>query len=242
MNKILMIEDSKDCQLILKRALTGIDIEWFIAGTAAEALQITKKEFNFSLMIIDLGLPDGNGLDLLTELRKEHAHQNVPIFLLTAADELVTKVAAFNLGIDDYIVKSMSPVEIRSRVESRLKKSLDGKNKSTKIQRGQLLLEIPLLRASLKENGDFKNIHLTGKEFKILCCLLQNENKVFSRQELVQTVWGTGIHVLGRTVDSHICGLRKKMGEMGKHIESIPATGYRFLDRPTPHPEVFRKI
>jgi two-component system phosphate regulon response regulator PhoB len=237
MHNILLVEDSEDCQLVLKRALTGVDAKWFMASSMSEALQIIKTRFDFSLFVIDLGLPDGNGLDLMNEIKKESAHQGVPVFLYTGTDELVTKVAAFNLGIDDYLVKSMSPVEIRSRIDARLRKMSNARNTATTIRCGDLLLEIPLMRASLFEGGTFRNIHLTGKEFKILCFMIQSSGKVFSREELVRNVWGQGIHVLGRTVDSHICGLRKKLGKMGHYIESIPATGYRFLNSFNPPPE-----
>lgn len=229
MHSILLVENNLDWQQNVKRTLAGLEVNWLIASTAAEANEFIRTTPELNLILLNLSLPDGNGFEILGQIRKEGPFVNTPTFFLTETDELVSKVAAFDLGIDDYLVKSMDPVEIRSRIEARLRKSARQNHQSTTIQKGDLLLELPLHRASIRVNGKFENIQLTGKEFKILCFLVQNESTVFSREQLIEAVWSKEVHVLGRTVDSHIYGLRKKMGAMAQHIQSVPPTGYRFM-------------
>jgi DNA-binding response OmpR family regulator len=229
MHSILLVESNLDCQLNIKRTLAGLEVNWLVASTAAEANEIVHTSRELNLILLDLSFPDGNGLELLSRIRKEVLLANTPTFFLTATDELVSKVAAFELGADDYLVKSMKPVEIRSRIEARLRRNAKQIHAATTIQKGNLLLELPLHRASIRTQGKLEDIQLTAKEFKILCILVQNESTVFTRQQLVEAVWSKEVHVLGRTVDSHIYGLRKKLAALGRHIESVPPTGYRFL-------------
>jgi len=154
-------------------------------------------------------------------------NKETPVFFLSSKAELDSKVTAFNLGADDYIVKPINPVELRARVEMRLKKS---KSVVTDVVvRGDLTIELSLLKGSRMIDGSSRDMQLTAKEFKILAFLVQNENKVFSRANVVEAVWGGGLHVLDRTVDSHIYGLRKKMGPIAYYVDCIPGAGYRFI-------------
>jgi two-component system phosphate regulon response regulator PhoB len=110
----------------------------------------------------------------------------------------------------------------------RLKKeSMHSKIKTT-LQKGAIHIDVASLKASITTVGATAQLSLTGKEFKILTLLMQNEDKIFSRMELVKSVWGDDVHILERTVDSHIFGLRKKLGACADYIESIPNAGYRF--------------
>ena len=146
-----------------------------------------------------------------------------------------SKVTAFNLGADDYLVKPISGVELRARVEMRLKKSTHLQTVQNKLVKGNLILDVALLRASVQEGDQTKTVPLTAKEFKILTVLAQNERQVYSRQNLVKHVWGDSIHIQERTVDSHIFGLRKKLGLYGDYIECIPHAGYRFVGPTAPN-------
>lgn len=204
MHNVLLVEDSEEYQLIVSRALSNADIEIVIARTYKEVGQVLAQVSvdKIDLAILDLVLPDGDGFQVLEDLRRAGMQRETPVFFLSSQTELDSKVTAFNLGADDYIVKPINPLELRARVEMRLKKS-----KAVifdVITRGELQLELSLFRGSRIVNGVMKDMLLTAKEFKILAFLVQNETKVFSRAQVVESVWGTGLHVLDRTVDSHI--------------------------------------
>lgn len=237
MHRVLLVEDLEECQVVVKRALANTSIELTTVSTLKKAFEIIRstKGFKFDLLILDLGLPDGDGITLLEEVRSREGGQT-PVFLLTSHSELDAKVTAFNLGADDYLIKPISGVELRARVEMRLKKSGSFNKSKNQIVKGDLVLNISLLRASIKSGEQEKNIPLTAKEFKILAHLAQNEGTVFTRQDLVKSVWGD-VHILERTVDSHIFGLRKKLDAFAGYVECIPNVGYRFITHPQSNPD-----
>lgn len=229
MSNILLIEDIEECQILVKRAFTNTSIHVHVVKTVKEALDAISDNaaIKYDLIILDLKLPDGEGLSVLEKL-KTGSTQQIPVFLLTSDNELESKVTAFNLGADDYLVKPVSAIELRARVEMRLKKTQAIQSGADLIRKGSLVLDTSLMRASIMEGNDAKILPLTGKEFKILALLLKNEGKVYSRSELVKSVWGDTVHILERTVDSHIFGLRKKLESYSNLVECIPQVGYRF--------------
>lgn len=230
MHHVLLIEDSAECQLIAKRALAGPDIQLHMAPTLKEGkvrLYATDQP-QVDLILLDLGLPDGDGLSLLDELITERETDQIPVFLLTAKKELTLKVTAFNLGAEDYLVKPMNPIELKARVEMRLRKVASKRSTPTLLRKGDLILNTALLKASIRQGEKERSIDLTTKEFRILSYLAQNENEVYTRAQLVNAIWGESVHVLDRTVDSHICGLRRKLKDHAHYIECVPGAGYRF--------------
>ena len=143
MYKILLIEDSIETHALLAQILGGISVEWVIAANAEEARNIFATSFDFDLIILDMKLPDRSGIEVLIEIRRLPKFNNTPILLYTAVEEMVSKIAAFDLGIDDYIVKAMNPIEVRLRIESRLRKTKDREQIANK-QFGDLLLDMSL--------------------------------------------------------------------------------------------------
>lgn len=232
MFNVMLVEDLDEAQLVVKRALTNASIELEIKSTVKESLDFVKSEMftKMNLILLDLSLPDGDGFTVLDSIRTSQNPQ-VPVFLLTSDDDLDSKVSAFNLGADDYLIKPISGTELKARVEMRIKKTVGLKTQNTRISNGGLKLDLSLMRASVEVNNASNVLPLTAKEFKILALLMQNEGVVFSRQDLVKSVWGDGIHVLERTVDSHIFGLRKKMKAFASKVECIPNVGYRYLSQ-----------
>lgn len=226
--RVLLVEDSKECSIVVQQSLKPLNIELIMTDTLTNARQVLRESGidSLSLLLVDFVLPDGDGIELISEVQAKG--NNIPIFLLTSRDDTTSKVTAFSLGADDYIVKPVNPIELRARVDARLKKASRVTADSEKLQRGRLVLQTSLLRATLQENDVERDLSLTAKQFKILHFLLKNEGKPFTRSELVANVWGKGIHILDRTIDSHICALRKKLGELGNQIECLPAVGYRF--------------
>lgn len=231
MSNVLLVEDLQECQLVVRRALASSDIQLSVTGSVQEALKFLASEQRTTpdLVILDLSLPDGEGFTILEELRSKIG-SDVPVFLLTSDAELDSKITAFNLGADDYLIKPISGIELRARVEMRLKKTSKDRKLGSTINRGRLTLDLSLMRTSIVESGRARTVSLTAKEFKILALLAQKPNLVYTRQELISNVWGPAVHVIDRTVDSHIFGLRKKLGALSGLIECIPHVGYRFKD------------
>lgn len=226
MYNVLLVEDSDTCRLVASRALAGLDINLVSAVTLAEAESHIRKG-NFDLVLLDLVLPDGDGLSLLNALQSDPTAQEMPVLLLTTKDDLASKVSAFSLGADDYLIKPINPIELKARVEMRLRKLVNKKREGRVLKLGGLRLNIPMLKASLLREDNEVSVDLTAKEFKILAFLAQNPDQVFSRAQLMKAIWGNSTHVIDRTVDSHVCGLRKKIRPYSEYIECIPTAGYR---------------
>lgn len=222
MYRVLLLEDSKECQTVIEKALSAPDIQLVKAETIAQAAT-ALKEINFDIALLDIVLPDGEGFQIFDQIKKT---MDIPVFFLTSIEEIDTKLAAFESGADDYLVKPVNPLEIRARVIMRLKKNKQAAGAT--LQKGDLQVDMTSMKAFMNVNGNPQDLELTGKELKILVNLLKSEGQVQSRSDLVKTIWGEGVHVLSRTIDSHVCSLRKKMGSYGPCIESIPKVGYRF--------------
>ncbi len=227
MNKVLLVEDSEESRLLVSRALANSDIELFIAESKNGLTNLIKTQgANFDLAVIDIVLPDGTGFEVFEILQTNGMRKDAPVFFLTSSSELESKLMAFNLGADDYLVKPISPIELRARIETKLKKTKI--INSDVIAKGSLRVELSVLKAYVLKNGQKAEIHLTTTEFKILAFLMQNENTTFSQDELIQSIWGKDVHIIPKTVVSHVYGLRKKLAAESSYIENIPHVGYRF--------------
>jgi two-component system catabolic regulation response regulator CreB len=222
MPQVLLVEDAKDCQVIVRETLAKV-AEVKIAPTLGEARALLRRE-RFDLMILDMNLPDGDGLEFFSEIQS----QEVPVIFLTAKGEAAMQVTAFSLGADDYIVKPLRPIEFRARVEAKLKKLAHRRSIDTTLVRGDLRIELGAQRATLVgEGGERRDLDLTGREFKLLYHLARHEGTVFSREQLIAAVWGESVHVLDRTVDTHVYTLRKKLDTHAHYVESEVGLGYR---------------
>jgi DNA-binding response OmpR family regulator len=228
MSKILLLEDAEDSKLLVTQALKSTGAEIKCARTIQEGFALLETENDFDLYILDVRLPDGSGIEMLERLQEKDETRGRPVILLSGEGEVSTKVLAFRLGADDYLLKPINPAELRARVEGKLRKHHQQRPGGA-VRRGILKLDPSLLQASVEENGKFHVLELTAKEFKILFFLLQHENKALSRADIVKAAWGEGVHLASRTVDSHICALRRKLGPAASFIESIPSLGYRFV-------------
>ncbi len=226
MKSILLIEDAVDYQLMVKKAFSNAEIELTVAETAAQGRALLAER-QYDLLLLDLVLPDGGGLEFMSYLQSDERLSDIPVILLTGTTDVGTKVAAFSLGAEDYISKPFNPLELRARVEAKLKKSTKRQAPVEAMSLGDLTIHLAEQRAYCLEGGSKREIALTGREFKILAYLARNPERVFSRDQILSAVWGENIHILDRTVDTHICALRKKLGSLGHYIESLPGTGYR---------------
>jgi two-component system phosphate regulon response regulator PhoB len=227
-DKILVIEDEPDIRKTLEYNLAREGFIVSTAGSLKKAKNILENP-NFSLILLDLMLPDGSGLDLCRELKSNSALKEIPIIILTAKDDEVDKVVGFELGADDYVTKPFSVRELILRVKAVLKR-----NQKTatplEINRsfGSLVMDIESHEVFI----DDEEITLTALEFKLLNQLVERRGRVQTRDQLLSDVWGYSSDVTTRTVDTHIKRLREKLGVMGKYIQTIRGVGYKFSRTP----------
>ena len=225
MHRILVIDDAEEIPLMVESAFNPESYLIESAGTVRDALRLVKEN-TYSLVIIDIGLPDGNGLDLFLKIKSLPSYAKVPTVFLTSNEEVSSIVSAFSLGADDYIVKPFHLLELRARIERRLGAAAPLKSDPAQIVAGELVLTPASQRVKIR--GKNESIDLTAREFKILLLLVNSPDDVFSRKAILENIWGEKVNVTERTVDAHICYLRKKLDHYSNYIESVPGAGYRF--------------
>jgi len=226
--KILIIEDEPDIRKNLEYNLSRESYSVLTAASIAEAEQLIYSN-NLSLILLDLMLPDGSGLDLCKKMKSDPDVQNLPIIILTAKDDEVDKVVGFELGADDYVTKPFSVRELILRIKAVLKRG-EKKKDIVEIDRQFGDLKIDIDSHEVYVDGDLVN--LTALEFKLLIQLVDRRGRVQSREQLLADVWGYSAEVTTRTVDTHIKRLREKLGSMGKYVQTIRGVGYKFSRSP----------
>ena len=227
-NKILIIEDEPDIRKTIEYNLSREGFKIFTAASLKEGKELLDK--SFSLLVLDLMLPDGSGLDLCRELKSNQELMNIPIVILTAKDDEVDKVVGFELGADDYVTKPFSVRELILRIKAILKRGSSQKNEIVEIERqfGDLVIDIDSHEVFVNK----EQISLTALEFRLLSQLIDRRGRVQSRDQLLSDVWGYSAEVTTRTVDTHIKRLREKLGTMGKYVQTIRGVGYKFSRTP----------
>ena len=227
---ILVVEDEPDINKTVSYNIANEGLKPLSALNISEAESYISSN-NISLIILDLMLPDGSGLDFCKKLKSSNAYSDIPIIIVTAKDDEVDKVVGFELGADDYVTKPFSVRELMLRIKAILKRNSKDmtQNTSSKIETFGIL--------SINEDSHevFINddeIILTALEFKLLKHLLDRRGRVQTRDQLLSDVWGYSAHITTRTVDTHVKRLREKMGVMGKHVQTIRGVGYRFSRNP----------
>ena len=229
MNKnILVIEDEPD---IRKNLEYNLGREGFIVSSEASLNSAEKKLQNndFSLILLDLMLPDGSGLDLCKKIKGNPETESIPIIILTAKDDEVDRVVGFELGADDYVTKPFSVRELILRIKAVLKR---GQKKEDVVEVGRQFGDLSIDVESHEVHVNNNQIDLTALEFRLLRQLVDRRGRVQSRDQLLSDVWGFSSEVTTRTVDTHIKRLREKLGPMGKYVQTIRGVGYKFSRLP----------
>jgi two-component system phosphate regulon response regulator PhoB len=226
--KILIIEDEPDIRKTLEYNITREGYEVISASSLSEGRQKLESD-SFTLLLLDLMLPDGSGLDLFRELKQDKSLSTMPVIILTAKDDEVDKVVGFELGADDYVTKPFSVRELILRVKAVLKRG-ERKSDNMEVQRQFGELKIDVDSHEVFVNDD--HVSLTALEFKLLRQLVDRRGRVQSRDQLLSDVWGYSSDVTTRTVDTHIKRLREKLGDMGKYVQTIRGVGYKFTRTP----------
>jgi len=226
---ILVIEDEPDIRKNLEYNLGREGFKASSVGSLDEANEKLKSK-KFDLILLDLMLPDGSGLDLCKKIKSNSETEATPIIILTAKDDEVDKVVGFELGADDYVTKPFSVRELILRVKAILKRSDTKTKEVVEVERqfGDLKIDID----SHEVHVDSQLIELTALEFRLLKELVDKRGRVQSRDQLLSEVWGYNAEVTTRTVDTHIKRLREKLGSMGKYVQTIRGVGYKFSRTP----------
>jgi len=220
--RILIVDDEEDLCEILQYNLDNEGFYTEVAHSAEEALK--KAPGNFDLLLLDVMMGQISGFRLADMLRKDLG-ANVPIIFLSAKDTENDILTGFSLGADDYIAKPFSINELTARVKAVLKRSNKERVKSQAILKfGEIELDTTQKRLIIKN----KNIDLTRKEYEIMRLLLENPVKVFSREDILEKVWGNDVIVTDRTVDVNITRLRTKLGSFGQSLKNKTGYGYYF--------------
>jgi DNA-binding response OmpR family regulator len=224
MNNILIIEDEKSVSEILKAYLEKEGYEVFVTESGLEGVEIFRKE-KINLVILDLMLPDIEGEEVCKILRRI---SDVYIFMLTAKSSLSDKIEGLNIGADEYLTKPLSPRELTARVNA-LFRRLGGKDDNILSVDNNMVIDYD--RRLVKLEG--KEINLTPNEFDILYLLASHRGKVFTREAIIERIFGIDFEGSDRSVDVHIKNLRKKIEEDSrapKYIITVTKAGYKFGD------------
>ena len=179
-----------------------------------------------TLVLLDIMLPGEDGISVLRRLRADPVTANVPVIMLTAKNTEYDRVQGLDAGADDYISKPFGMMELVARVRAVLRRT-EPKNESTEYRVGALYVCPDRHEVKVSD----KPVHLTYKEFLLLCTLLENQGRVLTREILLDKVWGLGAERENRTLDVHIRTLRQKLGAVGSFIQTIRNVGYRLEDR-----------
>jgi DNA-binding response OmpR family regulator len=224
--RVLVVEDERDIAELVKHTLErerGTDVQ--VVGSGDAALKVAL-DLPPDLIVLDLNLPVINGIEVCRLLRGREETKNVPIIMLTARSSESDRVAGLDTGADDYITKPFSLRELSARVRAVLRRGRV-EAETPPVYRGEHLVAD---FDAISVHVDGTSIKLTRREFELLKYLVENRNRVLSRDRLLERVWGYERIIETRSVDVHVGRLRQKLGAAGHQIETIVGLGYRFVD------------
>jgi len=217
---ILIVDDEELIRDLIKEYISSENFSADEAADGREALEFFQQN-SYSLIILDVMMPKMDGWSVCREIRKT---SQVPIIMLSARGEEYDKLLAFELGVDDYIVKPFSPKELLARMKAIIRRSESGVERGESMKFEGLILEFD----SRNVYVDAEQVTLTPKEYELLSFFAQNTNRVFSREQLLDSVWGYDFIGDSRTVDTHVKMLRESLGIYRKFIVTVWGTGYKF--------------
>ena len=223
MPKILIIEDDQDVRELVKHTFSLRDFSVLEAEDGKTGLGIARKKFP-DLIILDLMLPDIDGMDICKTLKEKAETKDIPVLMLTARTTVIERVKGLEIGADDYLTKPFDSMELIARAKVLLRRTESSRGTGrTPIKMGSA--QIDPISYTLEIQGK-KIPNLTPKEFDILYVLVKNAPSPVSRENLYRTIWGRDKNENTRVIDIHVSKIRKKIGE--HRIKTIPAKGYFF--------------
>jgi two-component system phosphate regulon response regulator PhoB len=222
-SKILVVDDEPDALEVLGFKLREAGFEPVFAKDGARAIAAARDD-RPDLMVLDLMLPEVDGLEVCKILRRDPATASIPILMLTARAAEMDRVLGLELGADDYVTKPFSPRELVLRIRKLLARKPPGDESNTHLRLGEIDIDVP--RHVVLVSG--REVTLTVTEFRLLEILARRRGRVQSRDRLLQDVWGYENPIDSRTVDTHMRRLREKLGAAARRLETVRGVGYRF--------------
>ncbi len=223
--KILVADDEPEAVELVEFNLKQAGFEVVTAADGAEALKKARLT-GPALIVLDLLLPEIDGLEVCKMLRRDPATRAIPIIMLTAKAAEIDRVLGLELGADDYVTKPFSPRELVLRVKKVLQRGQVAEKDEETLAIGDLLIDTPRHLVSWRKQA----IELTATEFKLLSVLAGRRGRVQSREQLLRDVWEYNSLIDTRTVDTHMRRLREKLGPAQKFLETVRGVGYRFVE------------
>jgi DNA-binding response OmpR family regulator len=226
-SRILVVEDEVDIADLIKHTFERSGEASVDIVTTGDAALKAISDAPPDLVILDLNLPSIDGTEVCRMVRARPATATLPIIMLTARTGESDRVSGLDLGADDYVTKPFSLRELSARVRAVLRRRSTGKASGLSIYRGRrLVADFDAVMVAV----DGQPVRLTRREFELLKCLVENRNRVLSRDRLLERVWGYDRFVETRSVDVHVGRLRSKLGDAGPQIETVVGLGYRFVE------------
>lgn len=227
--KILVVDDEKDIVDILKYNLEREnEFEVLTAYDGKEALSLAESIPD--LIILDIMMPELSGFEVCKLLKNNSDTAKIPVIFLTAKENEIDEILGLEIGADDYISKPISPRKVLARIKSVIRRTGSEAGKQSKLEKNIKFKNLEIDSTSHKVIINTKEVFFPKKEFQLLHFLLANRGKVYSREILLNQIWGENIYVVDRTVDVHVAKVREKLGEYSDYIETIKGLGYRFKD------------
>jgi len=223
--KILVVDDEPDAVELVDFNLKAAGFDVTAAEDGQEALKKARATLP-DLIVLDLMLPEVDGLEVCKILRRDPATAAIPILMLTAKAAEIDRVLGFELGADDYVTKPFSPRELVLRVRNLLRRHESGEDEREIIRMNELCIDIPKHLVTVRA----KRVILTATEFKLLTLLVQRRGRVQSREQLLRDVWEYDSLIDTRTVDTHMRRLREKLGRAARYLDTVRGVGYRFIE------------
>lgn len=219
---ILVVDDDPDILEILSYNLNAEGYKVVTAENGLEAVKKAKKK-KPQLVILDVMMPEMDGIEACEQIRETKGLENTIITFLTARGEDYSQVAGFDAGADDYITKPVKPKVLMSKVKALLRRFKSGSSEKNIVEIGDIIIN----RDEYKISSQGTEMTLPRKEFELLSLLTSEPNKVFKRDDILNTVWGNEVVVGGRTIDVHIRKLREKLGD--DKFKTVKGVGYKFV-------------
>jgi two-component system phosphate regulon response regulator PhoB len=227
--QVLVIEDELDIRDLISFQLKSEGHSVIAVESADKAISVIERGEKIDLFIIDWMVPGSmNGLDFTKKLKSHKDYQSIPVIMITALTQAENIVSGLDAGADDYITKPFDLNVLQARVRVQLRGALQSPKEANTdvLDFGLLTIDVNKCRVHIES----EEVTLTSTEFKILLLLAQKPGHVYTREQFINSIQGENIFVTGRTIDTHIAGLRKKLGPAANIIETIRGIGYRFKD------------
>ncbi|MDK1019586.1 MAG: response regulator transcription factor [Actinomycetota bacterium] len=224
-HRILIVDDEPELRSMLRQYLSREGFDVAESSTGAAALDTVARS-EPDLVLLDVGLPDIDGFEVLRSLRST---SDIPVIMLTARDDEIDRVVGLSVGADDYVVKPFSPRELVARIQAVLRRGAGGTRRADATLRfAGLTIDV----ASREVHSEAEIIKLSALEFDLLVALAQRPNRVFTRQQLLERVWGFDYFGVERVIDVHVANIRKALGDDAadpRYIGTVRGVGYKFI-------------